>query len=117
MTASPSSPGEGDECDDEPSGWEAAGRSMLEAELVEMGEECRDEFVRVAGRVHDGEELRETDVKALRDILDDAAFVVEFAAIACEETQPFPEWWEVLGDEALDEYGERIHEWIEFEDT
>jgi len=112
MTASDTTPGEGNECDGEPSGWEAAGRSMLEAELTEMGEETRDVFRRVSGRLHDGEELRESDVNALRGVLDDAAFVVEYAAMACPETQPFPEWWEVLGDEALDEYGKRIEEWL-----
>jgi len=113
MTASPSSPGEGNEPDDERSDWEEVGRSLLEYELMSVADEVRDAFKDAAARIHEGKELREKDVRALRQSLDSAGLVGEYAATASPETEPFPEWWEFLGDETYKEYQEKVTEWAD----
>lgn len=85
--------------------WEKVGRQLLIEQLEQVAlETVRDAFIGAAGRLDAGEELTEDDVQEMRDAIEDAKRAVEIAAESSPETEPMPELWEFLDEDAQSEY-------------
>lgn len=95
-------PDGGDGSDDR---WENVGRQLLieQLELVAMAT-VRDAFIGAASRLEAGDELAESDIREMREALEDAQRVVEVAAEASPEASPTPDLWQFLDEEGRSEY-------------
>jgi len=104
-------PDGGDEGDDR---WERVGRKLLIEQLEEVAlDTVRDAFMGAVSRLDAGEELTESDVRELRDSLQDASRVVEVAAEASPEAAPIPDLWEFLDADARSEYVQAAEDSVE----
>jgi len=90
--------------------WEEAGRALFNWMHAQVREDATTALDQLSWKVDEGEPITESDVQHLRHALQNAEFLMQQAATVCPETEPYPDWKEVLGDEAVREFARRVQE-------
>lgn len=90
--------------------WEEAGRALLNWAYAKVRDDITTSLDQLSMRFEHGEPIQRSDVSYLRRSLEDVEFIAEQAATVCPDTEPYHDWTEVLGQEAVEEFGQRIRE-------
>lgn len=91
--------------------WEQIGRKLLAEQLEVVAlHDIQESFKHAVGNLKEGEELSEEDVEAMREALTEARRVVTVAAEASPETNPLPDMWKFLDEEAMRKYKKSVDE-------
>jgi len=90
--------------------WEDAGRALFNRIHAEVRDDLTNALDRISWKIDQGHPITSANVESLRRSLEDAEFLAQQAATICPETEPYPDWTEVLDDEAVKEYARRVQE-------
>lgn len=90
--------------------WEDAGRSLLAWVHAQVRDDIVTALDQLAWKADNNEPISESDVEHLRDAAEDVEFLAHQAASICPDTEPAPDWKEVLGGEAVREFARRVQE-------
>lgn len=107
MPASESSPDNGYESDGR-TDWEPIARELLDSAARSAADQVAAAFNSTADAAANGEELTAAHVFRMREALQHAKVITEVVAEAPEETTSRPHWTDVVDEECLEQYLERV---------